>query len=831
MARASDFPVFDIHALFCRNRNKQSSCRQEEDSLGRTALPPKTTKPAKNSLLEAAFAYAERGWPVLPIHTVTDTGSCSCGKKDCKSPGKHPRTQRGLDDATKDPAQIRQWWGQWPTANVAHLTGPTFGTFVVDVDSEAARAELDKQGEVPDTRVVETGRGWHLFFRYPLGAVIRSNNTGKLGRGIDVKGERGYVLAPPSVHVSGRRYSLLADLPLADPPEWLLKRLAAKGSAEPKAKPAPSRADIPEGGRNVKLTSMAGKMQRHGFAPAVIEAALMAENGEHCDPPLPESEVRSIVKSITRYEPEPDAVPQDDDLIIGQDSIGQLVTKADRVLAKMPDEFLFKTPFSRRIVHICNATEPERAVKRDPQASITVAADPLYLRDVLSNSGKVYKLNPKGLPVPADPSRDITETLIARVKTSPKKLTLPTLWMLSNKPILLEDGRIVCDPGYHEESGVFVDAQEGMFNDSDPDEQLTAEECNDLWVHDFDPCFSQYPFPKDEYKSVVKAGAMSVSLRNLLPAVPLYLITSPAQGSGKSMLVEAISTLTTGRRPAVCTYKGVEEFSKHLYVLLANNDHVISVDNVIMTINHSDLASALTTKGPFRSRILGRSEEKVIENNSVLFLNGNNLQVATDMTRRCLLVRIEPDCERPEYRRFNFNPVTLGQQLHPRSAMSILRIARAHARAGFPGIGMLKEPMGGFEEYDQWIRAALVWCGHADPQTTQAEIRANDPERAGNVEVLYALGRPFGQSGFRVCELPNKLTKDELDCVKQITGHRDGDDFREKRVSHYFSHHLLNRWLEGFRLVKTGRTPNGKTEWRLEMKEEVKKSCAQEEAL
>lgn len=794
-------------------------------------MPPKRTKTVKNTLLEAALAYAERGWPVLPIHTVND-GGCSCGKSDCKSPGKHPRTPNGIDNATTDPIQIQKWWSQWPNANLAHLTGPALGTFVVDVDSEAARAELEQQGELPKTRTVKTGRGWHLFFRYPSGQVIRSNNNGKLGSGVDIKSERGYVLAPPSVHVLGATYSLLSDAPLADPPEWLLKKLTAKAAPVSKPKSAPSRADIPEGGRNNKLTSLAGMMQRQGMSPAAIEDALMRENEDHCDPPLPESEVLSIIRSVTRrYEPEPNVVPQDDDLFIGQDSIGQLVSKADQILANMPEELLFKTPFSRRIVHICNSTEPDTGVKRDPQASITIAADPLYLRDVLSNSGKVFKFNSKGQPVPADPPRDITETMIARVKTSPKKIKLPTLWMLSNKPILLEDGRIIYQPGYHAQSGIYVDARNGQFEDVDPDEVLTADECNELWAQDFDPCFSKYPFQKEEYKSVVKAGAMSVSLRNLIPAVPLYLITSPAQGSGKSMLVEAISTLTTGRRPVVVTYKGVEEFSKHLAVLLGNNDHVISVDNIIMTVNHSDLASALTTKGPFRSRILGKSEERVIENNSVIWLNGNNLQVASDMTRRCLLVRIDPDCERPENRQFNFNPVTLGQQLHSRTAMSILRIARAHARAGFPGAAMLKEPMGGFEEYDQWVRGALVWSGHADPQFTQAEIRANDPERAGNVEILWILGEAYGQNGFQVFELQQKLSADSLASLMQMTGHQDGEPFNARKVGKYFSAHLSGRWFEGHRLAKTGRTPQGRDEWKVEMKREQEASHGKEEPL
>lgn len=71
-----------------------------------------------NDLLDSALVYAARGWRVFPAHTVAD-GRCSCGEDDCASPGKHPRTQHGVKNATRKASQIRQWWTRWPDANVA----------------------------------------------------------------------------------------------------------------------------------------------------------------------------------------------------------------------------------------------------------------------------------------------------------------------------------------------------------------------------------------------------------------------------------------------------------------------------------------------------------------------------------------------------------------------------------------------------------------------------------------------------------------------------------------------------------------------------------------
>ena len=85
--------------------------------------------------LDAALRLARRGFEVLPCH-ATGVGGCSCRQPDCGSPGKHPRTRRGLHDATTDPAEIGQWWRQWPTANVGVRTGAVSGLVVIDIDPE-----------------------------------------------------------------------------------------------------------------------------------------------------------------------------------------------------------------------------------------------------------------------------------------------------------------------------------------------------------------------------------------------------------------------------------------------------------------------------------------------------------------------------------------------------------------------------------------------------------------------------------------------------------------------------------------------------------------------
>ena len=260
----------------------------------------------------AALDYAKRGWLVIPLHNPKQ-GVCSCRKKACSSPGKHPRTEHGLKDGSKDERQIERWFRQWPDANVGILTGNESGLLVLDVDGDEGKASLTAltalHGALPKTLCVKTGRtdndgkrkGCHYYFRIPAGASIR-NSASILGPGLDIRAVGGYVVAPPSLHPSGLLYEWLSpEQPLADLPSWMLEALTA---VKPIQECGQTQADvISEGGRNAALASLAGTMRRRGMGTEAIEAALVKENTTRCIPPLPESEVQVISRSVGRYEP------------------------------------------------------------------------------------------------------------------------------------------------------------------------------------------------------------------------------------------------------------------------------------------------------------------------------------------------------------------------------------------------------------------------------------------------------------------------------------------------------------------------------------------------
>jgi putative DNA primase/helicase len=180
---------------------------------------------ASDALASAALAYASRGWPVFP----------------CNPEHKRPLTEHGVKDASTDPEMICRWWKQWPKAMIGLACGRAAGMFVVDFDVEddpsgeklaglfrALVTELEL-GELPPTWEVITPRGGrHLYYAWPAVGEPVGNRGGLLGKGshIDVRGEHGYAILPPSARSDGKRY------------EWVHGRESAGKDAQPAAAPA-----------------------------------------------------------------------------------------------------------------------------------------------------------------------------------------------------------------------------------------------------------------------------------------------------------------------------------------------------------------------------------------------------------------------------------------------------------------------------------------------------------------------------------------------------------------------------------------------------------------
>jgi hypothetical protein len=197
--------------------------------------------------LTDALLYLRRGWGVVPAHGIR-SGRCTCGRRDCPAPGKHPRIRWEVYQ-WRAPREddVEAWFRRWPDSNLAVVTGTISGLVVLDVDprnggDDELSALEHRHGAFPPTPEVRTGGGgMHFYFTSPEGPVA----TTILGPGIDVKADGGLVIVPPSLHVSGHHYEWEpgADpdaLPLAELPVWLHPSGSDRRFAAARA-PAPPR--------------------------------------------------------------------------------------------------------------------------------------------------------------------------------------------------------------------------------------------------------------------------------------------------------------------------------------------------------------------------------------------------------------------------------------------------------------------------------------------------------------------------------------------------------------------------------------------------------------
>lgn len=249
-------------------------------------------------MLATALEYAERGWRVFPLRI------------NSKLP---PRGLFWRDQATTEEDRLRLWFGAASDYNIAVTTGTASRLVVIDVDSQ--NNGLENWGRwcvehdfTPTTYAVRTpSGGMHYYYRT---TEPYKTFTGLLP-GVDVRGEGGYVAAPPSA-IDSCAYTVMDPDEDIEPLPTLLADflpLVAETPSEP-PKPQPVGQYVHEGGRNSYLTKVAGRLRRIGLNEESIESALHGENLIRCDPPLPQSEVRIIARSIGRYDPaDPITVP------------------------------------------------------------------------------------------------------------------------------------------------------------------------------------------------------------------------------------------------------------------------------------------------------------------------------------------------------------------------------------------------------------------------------------------------------------------------------------------------------------------------------------------
>jgi hypothetical protein len=300
---------------------------------------------------------------------------------------------------------------------------------------------------------------------------------------------------------------------------------------------------------------------------------------------------------------------------------------------------------------------------------------------------------------------------------------LPALTGIVSTPFLRIDGSICEQPGYDAESGLLFKPNGESFP---PVPQQPSKDDATAALVMLKDLIASFPFVTSADRSVALSAMLTPLDRHAMETAPLHAFTSPTAGTGKSMLVDIVATLATGRHmPVIAQGRTEEELEKRLGAALLAGDIAISLDNCDHPLESVFLCQALTQR-KLNIRVLGKSKNVETLVNATIFATGNNLVIAGDLTRRSLRGGMDARCERPELRTFDHDALQDAQANRGKLVTAMLTILRAWHLSGE------RIPLslfGSFEDWSQRIREPLVWLGCADPCSTVTEMREGDPER------------------------------------------------------------------------------------------------------
>jgi hypothetical protein len=776
-------------------------------------VQPQTNTPGE---LEAALLYGGRGIPVFPTNPLD----------------KKPLISGGFKNATIDETQIRDWWQRWPNAMIATPTGSASNMWVVDVDHDpvrnvdgiAALAKLIAQhGELPATLTTITPRGGrHLIFIWDDKVEIR-NSTGKVGQGIDVRGEGGYVCLPPSRRADGALYQWDPNggNQAVPAPDWLIE-LARSENRSKKRDKAWARAALERecelvakalpGTRNNVLNAAAfnlfqivagGKLDEQEVRERLFRAAeacgLVADDGA----PAVQATIDSAAEAAKGHPRSRPSVQPQSQQQAGKPTIRIVPGELPRIVNEAEAALLATSGlnlYQRGELIVRPALSKLRASNnRKTFAWRLIPVRQPYMIEAMMRAAEFERWDARARGfVPKDCPTQVAETYLAREG----HWRLPVLLGIVNAPFLRTDGTVCDQPGYDTASELLFepDGQGFPAIASNP----TKGDATAALTYLDETLLRAFPFVTPVDRSVALSAILTAFDRRAMANAPLHAFTAPVAGTGKSLLVDILSLLVSGQlAPVISQGRTEEELEKRLGTALLSGDTIINVDNCGRTLESDFLCQALTQQR-LKIRLLGHSRQVETPVNAAIYATGNNLTIANDLVRRTLLCTIDARCERPELRHFDFNVLETIHANRGRLVAAALTALRAWHAASAPPQA---EPYGSFEDWSRRVREPLLWFGRPDPCQSVGTVQDNDPARMALATVLERWKETFGVNVRRTQQqvMNAALVNSDLhSALVVVAGNQSGILVSSERLGRWL-HKVEGKIINGLSLVRDGR--------------------------
>lgn len=428
-------------------------------------------------------------------------------------------------------------------------------------------------------------------------------------------------------------------------------------------------------------------------------------------------------------------------------------------------------------------------VERADGAIIITNVSEAALIETLTRHARFMKYDGRNKEfVPCDCPAEVARMILANKGHG---WTVPRLRAVISAPTLRHDGTVVSEPGFDTATGLLL-AGDRLWQRI-PEKPSKRDALGALEVL-AGPIIG-LPFVDNADRAAAFALLITSVMRPCLKTVPMFAITAPAAGTGKSLLVDIAAIMATGRKaPVITPTRDEAELEKRIGAAALAGDPIISIDN-ITHILRSDQLCQLLTQDEVQVRVLGSSKNVRIPSTSLICATGNNLSIHGDLNRRTIRIRLDARCERPDERQFDFDAAGLAAKKRAKMVVAALTIVRAYLSAGAPGKA---SPMGSFEDWSDTVRSALIWLGMGDCRGDVTAMRVDDPEKLELAEIIDALAT-FPRK-FTVKDVARKVSESaELrETFESFIGR--GNIFASKKFGHYLKRYAQTivggRWIE-----------------------------------
>lgn len=373
------------------------------------------------------------------------------------------------------------------------------------------------------------------------------------------------------------------------------------------------------------------------------------------------------------------------------------------------------------------------------------------------------------------------------------------------------DGREISEQGHDTKTGIFVATAARL----PAMKGLTGRAKGKYGVEVLLEFLHDFPFIGPEDKAAALAAIMTALLRRLLPAAPMFCFTAPTAGTGKTLHVEVVYIIATGRRPPVLSMGTDEnEFTKRVYGVLLAGDSGIVIDNVTRPFGNEDVLNQLLSQPVLRFRPLGGSGMVTAPANVLVMVTGNNLSIVGDAKRRTCLIRMDAKIERPEQREFARDILIDTLARRDELIRAALEISKSYIEAGCPGVDA--KPYGSFTDWDRMVRRPLIWHGCADPLLASEGLRDQDPDLEC-MRLMFAAWREiYSDRGVTA----NEVVKDGLEYsmgggeplhpdLRDALQIACGEKVNARRLGSWLRYHK-DRIIDGMQLAQAGNDGHSK---------------------